>query len=123
MIRDRGYQGSVIQVRRVVATLRPIRREPFLQLHKFPAEEAQVDWAHFGEVRVVVPAGAHHAAEHPPVSLGNNYLVAVTSYGPIATTLTYQRTSNLDFRFVSRLNLMCNAATGNRSREGNLCAP
>jgi transposase len=52
MIRDRGYQGSVIQLRRVVATLRPVRREPFLRLHKFPAEEAQVDWAHFGEVRV-----------------------------------------------------------------------
>jgi len=52
MIRDRGYQGSVIQLRRAVATLRPIRREPFLRLHTFPAEEAQVDWAHFGEVRV-----------------------------------------------------------------------
>ena len=52
MIRDRGYQGSVIQLRRVVATLRPIHREPFLRLHAFPAEEAQVDWAHFGEVRV-----------------------------------------------------------------------
>jgi len=52
MIRDRGYRGSVIQLRRVVATLRPLHREPFLRLHKFPAEEAQVDWAHFGEVRV-----------------------------------------------------------------------
>jgi transposase len=52
MIRDRGYQGSVIQLRRTVATLRPFHREPFLRLHKFPAEEAQVDWAHFGEVRV-----------------------------------------------------------------------
>src|SRR5215472_10506875 len=52
MIRDRGYQGGVIQLRRAVATLRPIHREPFLRLHKFPGEEAQVDWAHFGEVRV-----------------------------------------------------------------------
>ena len=52
MIRERGYQGSVIQLRRVVATLRPIHREPFLRLHVFPAEEAQVDWAHFGEVCV-----------------------------------------------------------------------
>jgi transposase len=52
MIRDRGYQGGVIQLRRVVATLRPTHREPFLRLHKFPGEEAQVDWAHFGEVRV-----------------------------------------------------------------------
>jgi transposase len=52
MIRERGYQGSVIQLRRVVATLRPSRPEPFLRLHTFPAEQAQVDWAHFGEVRV-----------------------------------------------------------------------
>jgi transposase len=52
MIRDRGYPGSIVQLRRAVATLRPIRREPFLRLHAFPAEEAQVDWAHFGEVRV-----------------------------------------------------------------------
>lgn len=52
MIHERGYQGSVIQLRRVVATLRPIHKEPFLRLHAFPAEEGQVDWAHFGEVRV-----------------------------------------------------------------------
>jgi transposase len=52
MIRERGYQGSVIQLRRAVATLRPSRPEPFLRLHTFPAEQAQVDWAHFGEVQV-----------------------------------------------------------------------
>src|SRR6266481_1753453 len=52
MIRERGYTGSVIQLRRVVATLRPARPEPFLRLHTFPAEQAQVDWAHFGEVQV-----------------------------------------------------------------------
>jgi len=52
MIRERGYQGSVMQLRRAVATLRPGRPEPFLRLHTFPAEQAQVDWAHFGEVQV-----------------------------------------------------------------------
>jgi transposase len=52
MIRDRGYQGSVVQLRRVVATLRPAQPEPFLRLHTFPAEQAQVDWAHFGDVAV-----------------------------------------------------------------------
>jgi hypothetical protein len=35
-----------------VATLRPAQPEPFLRLHTFPAEQAQVDWAHFGEVAV-----------------------------------------------------------------------
>ena len=52
MIRERGYTGSVIQLRRAVARLRPAAREPFLQLQAFPAEQAQVDWAHFGHVAV-----------------------------------------------------------------------
>jgi transposase len=48
MIRDRGYSGSVVQLRRTVARLRPQIREPFLQLQTFAGEQAQVDWAHFG---------------------------------------------------------------------------
>jgi len=52
MIRERGYTGSVIQLRRAVAQLRPPMREPFLRLQSFPAEQAQVDWAHFGHVAV-----------------------------------------------------------------------
>ena len=50
MIRDRGYSGSVVQLRRAVARLRPQSREPFLRLQTFPGEQAQVDWAHFGHV-------------------------------------------------------------------------
>ena len=52
MIRERGYTGSVVQLRRAVARLRPPAREAFLRLHTFPAEQAQVDWAHFGQVAV-----------------------------------------------------------------------
>jgi transposase len=52
MIRERGYTGGVIQLRRAVALLRPPVREPFLRLQAFPAEQAQVDWAHFGHVAV-----------------------------------------------------------------------
>src|SRR5581483_7932638 len=52
MIRDRGYTGSVIQLRRAVAQLRTPAREPSLRLQSFPAEQAQVDWAHFGHVAV-----------------------------------------------------------------------
>ena len=50
MIRQRGYSGSVVQLRRVVAEIRPLSREAFLRLHTFPGEQAQADWAHFGEV-------------------------------------------------------------------------
>ncbi len=52
MIQPRGYTGSVSQLRRVVAELRPPRREAFLRLRAFPGEQAQSDWAYFGEVRM-----------------------------------------------------------------------
>jgi transposase len=52
MIRERGYSGSVVQLRRAVARLRPQIREPFLRLDAFAGEQAQVDWAHFGHVMV-----------------------------------------------------------------------
>jgi transposase len=52
MIQDRGYAGSVEQLRRTVARLRPQPHEAFLRLQVFPAEEAQVDWAYFGAVMV-----------------------------------------------------------------------
>jgi len=52
MVQDRGYTGSVVQLRRAVAVLRPSIREPFLRLQAFAGEQAQVDWAHFGHVMV-----------------------------------------------------------------------
>jgi transposase len=52
MVRDRGYSGSIVQLRRTVARLRPQKREAFLQLQALPGEQAQVDWAHFGHVMV-----------------------------------------------------------------------
>src|ERR1035441_9346333 len=52
MIHERGYTGSVVQLRRAVSRLRPPVREPFLRLHTFPADQAQADWAHFGPVAV-----------------------------------------------------------------------
>src|SRR5437764_13589356 len=50
MIRERGYAGSVEQLRREVARLRPQPHEPFLRLQVFRAEQAQVDSANFGSV-------------------------------------------------------------------------
>jgi transposase len=52
MLATRGYPGSVVHLRRIVAGLRPTHREAFLRLHPFPAEQAQVDWASFGEVQI-----------------------------------------------------------------------
>jgi transposase len=52
MIRQRGYQGSIQRLRCVVARLRPALKEPFLRLVSLPGEQAQVDWAHFGELLV-----------------------------------------------------------------------
>lgn len=52
MIRARGYTGGIAQLRRLVRQLRPRPTEAFVRLQVFPAEQAQVDWAHFGVVRV-----------------------------------------------------------------------
>ncbi len=53
MLRARGYQGSVVQLRRVVARLRSRpRAEAFFRRFTIAGEEAQVDWGHFGKLPV-----------------------------------------------------------------------
>lgn len=52
MLRARGYTGSVVQLRRVVATLRPAKHEAFLRLTTLPGEQAQADWASFGTIAI-----------------------------------------------------------------------
>jgi len=53
MVRSRGYAGSVIPLRRYVRTVRPTARaEAYLRLRTLPGEQGQVDWGHFGKVRV-----------------------------------------------------------------------
>jgi transposase len=53
MLRARGYPGSVVQLRRYVATVRPVgRAEAYLRLHTLPGEQGQVDWGHFGKLAV-----------------------------------------------------------------------
>src|SRR5487761_27138 len=42
MICPRGYTGNISQLRRIVAELRPTRREAFLRLHSFPGEQGPV---------------------------------------------------------------------------------
>jgi len=53
MVRERGYPGSVLQVQRYVRALRPAARaEAYLRLETMPGEQGQVDWGHFGPIRV-----------------------------------------------------------------------
>lgn len=53
MVKERGYPGSVVQVRRFIRTVRPAgKREAFLRLSTLPGEQAQVDWASFGSIRI-----------------------------------------------------------------------
>jgi transposase len=52
MLVVRGYTGGITQLRLLVARLRPQPREAFLRLRSFPGQEAQADWAHFGEVTI-----------------------------------------------------------------------
>ena len=53
MARERGYRGSQSHFRRLVARERPRPvAEAYLRLKTLPGEQAQVDWAHFGTVRI-----------------------------------------------------------------------
>lgn len=52
MLTARGYVGSARQVRRKVTELRPRQVEAFLRRRTYPGEEAQVDWASFGRMRI-----------------------------------------------------------------------
>ena len=53
MMRARGYRGRPSRFREVVATIRPRpKAEAYLRLSMLPGEQAQVDWAHFGKLRL-----------------------------------------------------------------------
>ena len=53
MIKGRGYPGSAVQLRRYVACMRPTpRTEAYFRLRTLPGEQAQVDWGHFGRIKV-----------------------------------------------------------------------
>ena len=50
MVRERGYRGGPDHFRAIVARLRPREvAEAYLRLRTLPAEQGQVDWAHFGK--------------------------------------------------------------------------
>jgi len=53
MLKGRGYQGSLRTLRRFVRRVRPLpKKEAVLRLQTLPGEQAQVDWAHVGELPV-----------------------------------------------------------------------
>ncbi len=53
MVRQRGYTGSVVQLRRLVRRLRPqTARTVYRRVVTLPGESAQVDWGSFGKVRI-----------------------------------------------------------------------
>src|SRR2546425_2931807 len=53
MLRDRGFSGSAVQVRRYVRTVRPAARaDAYLRLNTFRGEQGQVDWGNFGAIQI-----------------------------------------------------------------------
>jgi transposase len=53
MVKGRGYPGRPDHFRTVVARYRPRPpAEAYLRLRTLPGEQAQVDWGHFGKIRV-----------------------------------------------------------------------
>jgi transposase len=53
MVRERGYPGKPDHFRHMVARYRPITSvQARLRLSTLPAEQAQVDWASFGKIKI-----------------------------------------------------------------------
>lgn len=53
MVKERGYGGKPDHFRHIVSRLRPApKAEAFLRLSTLPGEQAQVDWGHFGTLKV-----------------------------------------------------------------------
>jgi transposase len=53
MVRERGYPGAPDHFRAIVARYRPRPpAEAYLRLRTLPAEQGQIDWAHFGKLAV-----------------------------------------------------------------------
>jgi len=53
MLCERGYQGGPDHVRHVMVHYRPRRpAEAYLRLRTLPGEQGQVDWGHFGTIRI-----------------------------------------------------------------------
>lgn len=53
MVQGRGYSGSIVQLRRYVAKVRPKQKsEAYLRLRTLPGEQAQVDWGSFGKIKM-----------------------------------------------------------------------
>ena len=53
MVRERGYVGGASHFRLLVAAMRPRpAAQAYLRLRTLPAEQAQVDWGHFGHLQI-----------------------------------------------------------------------
>jgi transposase len=53
MVRERGYVGGPDHFRHIISRHRPRRKaEAYLRLRTLMAEQSQVDWAHFGKLKI-----------------------------------------------------------------------
>ena len=87
MVRQRGYPGSVIQVRRLVRRLRPESgRTVYRRVVTLVGEQAQVDWGTFGKVRIGHElAGHYHFAPRPCTPGRGNEKFQASYYAPSCT--------------------------------------
>ena len=53
MVKERGYAGKPSQFREIISRIRPSKpAEAYLRLRCAPGDEAQVDWGHFGTIKI-----------------------------------------------------------------------
>lgn len=89
MIRERGYKGSAVQVRRRIRQMRlrpEPRHEAYFRLNVMPGEQGQIDWAYFGRI---------------PVTGGERRLYA------FVMTLSWSRAMYLEFFTDAQLDSFC----------------
>jgi transposase len=106
---ERGYTGSVIQLRRKIRklALRPpsLYPEAYFRLHALPGEQAQVDWAYYDTVQVgnaarklwlFVMVLSHSRAVHvcPSFEMGisavmRGHVEAFETFGGVPRTILY----------------------------------
>lgn len=52
ILKDRGYKGSINTLRRAMVPIRKQNKRSYTPMNVFSGQQAQVDWAHFGSLKI-----------------------------------------------------------------------
>lgn len=72
ILQDRGYNGSINLLRIHVRKLKPLIKKPYMRMTVHPGEQAQVDWAHCGQLKVGKATPARRLCNFCPENGGHS---------------------------------------------------